>query len=238
MQGSTPCTVFKGGVHIRKKLKRILPILVLLTAIVVLLALVYYIHRQPYEEAEKRNNYEDKIIDKYLDNDDGPAPDTEYPEEATEYMYSDIGDYSFRGNIDSILVIDKINLKKAVIRGNTIEDNDYNLSLYYFVTADLSTTLDGNYIIYGHSSQVYGHSFNRLDELQIGDTFYLIQNGIRYNYQVEAVDRALRSESQPYFPDLEKRVTLVSCEKHLAEGYSEKRVIIVRAANTFKEKYN
>lgn len=226
MQESNPCTVFKGGVHIRKKIKRILPILVSLASIVTLLAFVYYIYRHPYEEAEKRNNYEDKIIDEYLDTDDDPAPDTE----ATEYMYSDIGDYSFRGNIDSILVIDKINLKKAVIRGNTIEDNDYNLSLYYFVTADLSTTLNGNYIIYGHSSQVYGHSFNRLDELQIGDTFYLIQNGIRYNYQVEAVDRALRSQSQPYFPDLEKRVTLVSCEKHLAEGYSEKRVIIVRAA--------
>lgn len=229
MQESNPCTVFKGGIYIRKKKKRILPLLVLAVAVVLLLAIVYYIYRQPYEEAEKRNNYENELIDEYLDEIDDPVTDTESPEESVEYMYSDIGSYSFRGNIDSILVIDKINLKKAVIRGTTIEDNDYNLSLYYFVTADLSTTLDGNYIIYGHSSQVYGHSFNRLDELQIGDTFYLFQNGVRYNYKVEAVDRALRSESQPYFPDLEKRVTLVSCEKHLAEGYSEKRVIIVRA---------
>ena len=93
MQESNPCTVFKGGVHIRKKIKRILPILVSLASIVTLLAFVYYIYRHPYEEAEKRNNYEDKIIDEYLDTDDDPAPDTESPEEATEYMYSDIGDY-------------------------------------------------------------------------------------------------------------------------------------------------
>lgn len=229
MQESYPCTVFQGGIYINKKIKRILPITILLASIIVLLAIVYYIYRQPYEEAEKRNDYEDELIDEYLDKNNDPVQETETPEEKIEYMYSDTDSYSFRGTIDSILVIDKINLKKAIIRGNTIEDNDYNLSLYYFVTADLSTTLDGNYIIYGHSSQVYGHSFNRLDEIQIGDTFYLIQNGIRYDYQVEAVDRALRSESRPYFPDLEKRVTLVSCEKHLAEGYSEKRVIIVRA---------
>ena len=144
-------------------------------------------------------------------------------------MYSDVGDYSFHENIDSILVIDKINLKKAVIYGNSIEDNDFNLLLYYFVTADLSTTLNGNYILYGHNSQIYGHSFNRLDEFEIAESFYVILNGIRYNYRVEAVERILRSQSSPYFLDLENRVTLVSCEKHLAEGYSEKRVIIVRA---------
>ena len=115
-------------------------------------------------------------------------------------------------------MIDKINLKKAIIRGNEMEDNDYNLDRYYFVTADLTTTLDGNYIIYGHSSQTYGHSFNRLDEMEIGDSFYILQNGKKYEYTVEAVDRVLRAESRPYFPDLEKRVTFVSCEKYRPKG--------------------
>lgn len=219
----------------KKRYKRIIPLIFIIMATLVLLVIAYCIYRQPYKEAEKRNNYEDDLIDEYLEKNDSPTQQkkptesTNHSQDNTEYMYSDVGDYSFHGNIDSILVIDKINLKKAVIRGNSIEDNDFNLSLYYFVTADLSTTLNGNYIIYGHSSQVYGHSFNRLDELEMGDSFYVIQNGIRYNYRVEAVDRALRSESSPYFPDLENRVTLVSCEKHLAKGYSEKRVIIVRA---------
>lgn len=42
----------------------------------------------------------------------------------------------------------------------------------------------------------------------------------------------IRAESRPYFPDLEKRVTFVSCEKYRPKGYSEKRVIIVRAVQT------
>ena len=97
-----------------------------------------------------------------------------------------------------------------------------NLSKYYFVTADLTTALSGNYII-------YGHSFNRLVEMAVDDTFYILQNKVRYDYRVETVDRALRSESKPYFPNMAKRVTLVSCEKYLAPEYTQKRVIIVRA---------
>ena len=181
------------------KIKKFIPIGVILIIALLIIIFGYYIYRQPYREAEKQHDYEENLIDQYL---------------------------------DSILVIDKINLKKAIIRGNEMEDNDYNLDRYYFVTADLTTTLDGNYIIYGHSSQTYGHSFNRLDEMEIGDSFYILQNGKKYEYTVEDVDRVLRAESRPYFPDLEKRVTFVSCEKYRPKGYSEKRVIIVRAVQT------
>ena len=139
--------------------------------------------------------------------------------------------YSRKSLYSSVFIanMDKINLKKVVIRGHQLSDNDYNLSKYYFVTQDLETTLNGNYIIFGHSLQTYGHSFNRLDEIVVTDEFYLIQEGKKFTYRVEAVDRVLRSESEPYFPDLDNRVTLVSCEKHLAKGYTQKRVIIVRA---------
>lgn len=217
------------------KLKKKMPLIFLVLAVSILFIAVFIIYLQPYRDADKRNRIEEDLIEDYLDRGkDDPEPQPREDNDTVEYMYSDIVDYSFHGYIDSVLVIDKINLKKAVIRGNSMDDNDFNLSLYYFVTADLSTDLEGNYIIYGHSSQVYGHSFNRLDELQKGDNFYLIQNGVRYDYQVEAVDRALRSESRPYFPDLEQRVTLVSCEKHLEKGYSEKRIIIVRAVQINK----
>lgn len=217
------------------KLKKKMPLIFLVLAVSILFIAVFIIYWQPYRDADKRNRIEEDLIEDYLDRGkDNPEPQPREDNDTVEYMYSDIGDYSFHGYIDSVLVIDKINLKKAVIRGNSMDDNDFNLSLYYFVTADLSTDLEGNYIIYGHSSQVYGHSFNRLDELQKGDNFYLIQNGVRYDYQVEAVDRALRSESRPYFPDLEQRITLVSCEKHLEKGYSEKRIIIVRAVQINK----
>lgn len=217
----------------KRKKKSKISVIFFLIGIGVILFIGYRIYRKPYDEADKRNTYENNLIDDYL-NDDSQNPSNE-PENAgsdetpVEYQYSDVDDYTFTGSIDCILVIDKINLKKAVIRGNTLSDNDLNLSKYYFVTSDLTTTLSGNYIIYGHSSQTYGHSFNRLDEMAVGDTFYILQNKVRYDYRVEAVDRALRSESKPYFPNMAKRVTLVSCEKYLAPGYAQKRVIIVRA---------
>lgn len=217
----------------KKNKKNRIPVILFLIGIGVILFIGYRIYREPYDEADKRNTYENNLIDDYL-NDDSLKPsdepgNTSNGDTPVEYQYSDVNDYTFTGNIDCILVIDKINLKKAVIRGNTMPDNDVNLSKYYFVTADLTTTLSGNYTIYGHSSQTYGHSFNRLDEMTVDDTFYILQNKLRYDYRVETVDRALRSESKPYFPDMAKRVTLVSCEKHLAPGYTQKRVIIVRA---------
>lgn len=214
----------------KKKMKKSLPVVLFIFIVAIIFLIGYLIYREPYREADKRNDYEDQLIQEYINSEPTKEPlDQEEEDSNVEYQFSDVNTYAYRGSVDSILVIDKINLKKAIIRGNDLSDNDYNLSKYYFVTADLTTTLDGNYIIYGHSSKTYGHSFNRLDEMCVGDTFYILQNGTRYDYRVEAVDRALRSESAPYFPDLEKRVTFVSCEKYRAAGYSEKRVIIVRA---------
>lgn len=225
----------------KNKIKKAFPVIFFVIVLTTIFLIGYSIYRKPYREADKRNDYEEDLIQDYLtENPKEESPAVPGPKEEPEidYQYSDVDSYAYRGRIDSILVIDKINLKKAVIRGNTLEDNDYNLSKYYFVTADLTTPLGGNYIIYGHSSQTYGHSFNRLDEIEVGDTFYILQDGKKYSYCVEAVDRALRSESAPYFPNLEKRVTFVSCEKHRAPGYSEKRVIIVRAVQTGEEVYS
>ena len=222
----------------KKKIKHLFPIACFVSGIILIISVGYQIYCEPYHEADKRNHFEDMLIDGYMD-EKAEIPDEAPSEEAhlVEYQYIDVNDYSFRVHIDCILVIDKINMKKAVIRGNTLADNDFNLSKYYFVTADLSTTLKGNYIIYGHSSQTYGHSFNRLDEMNVDDTFYVIQGNTRYSYKVEAVDRVLRSKSDAYFPhDVGKRVTLVACEKNLAAGYSEKRIIIVRAVQTREEK--
>jgi len=208
-------------------MKKVLPIIFFLLGLIIVLIVGYWIYKEPMLEAEERNQYEDYLIEDYLDNEDDGVPVSEEP--LVDYHHSDINNYTFRGNIDCILVIDKINLKKAIIKGNQLSDNDYNLDKYYFVTADLTSTLNENYVIYGHSSETYGHSFNRLEEVGVGDTFYILQNDEKYSYEVESVERALRSESERLLPNLNNRVTLISCEKNLARGYSEKRVIVVRA---------
>lgn len=233
----------------KKGLKKAMPAVVFLAAAAMIVGIGYWIYSRPKQEAAKRINYEREVIGDFLrrlpDRPEG-APGTRAAGDTCRepsgggmqgYQYSDVDDYSFRGNIDSILVVDKINMEKAIIRGNTPEDNDFNLDRYYFVTADQTMGLDGNYIIYGHCSMTYGHSFNRLDELEVGDCFYLIQNGMKYDYEVEAKDKVLRAQSNDYFLEMEKRVTFVSCEKRIQPGFSENRVIIVRSRQMGKEVY-
>lgn len=216
--------------------KKIWPV-ILGFGIILMSGIVIYL--LPYWEADKRNAAEEAYIDAYLNayqeeasHNIEPAEDAEpkvslMPEEGVEYAFSDADSSAYQGTIDSILVIDKINLKKAIIRG---EYNDYNLEKYYFVTADQESVLsEDNYVIYGHCSQTYGHSFNRLEELEVGDTFYLIQEDTVFFYTVNEVRRELREDAADYLETGENTVQLLSCEKKRVSGYPEKRLIIVTA---------
>lgn len=193
----------------------------------------------PYRKAAVRNDYENKLIEEYLDRQQESKHSGEETgdigeiKESVTYDFSDVDTSAFKGEIDSILVIDKINLKKAIIRG---EYNDYNLDRYYFVTADELAVLGrDNYIIYGHCSRTYGHSFNRLEELEVGDEFYLIQGDRIYDYAVSKVCRELRENAPQYLNTGENTVQLLSCEKKKLSGYPEKRLIIVTAKKLLKE---
>lgn len=213
-------------------IKENIQLIVLGAATILLTGLLIYLI--PYGSAWERDALESAIIEDYLeqDADNGAAsPDVDEEdnppaiEQAAVSPQVQAADYL--GEIDSILVIDKIKLSKAIIRG---EYNDYNLDRYFFVTADQTSVLGvDNYVIYGHCSQTYGHSFNRLEELEAGDTFYLIRKGITYPYVVTDSIRVLHAEAAQYLSDREGTVQLLSCEKRIASGYSEKRLIIVTA---------
>lgn len=193
----------------------------------------------PYKKAAERNASEDIYIEEYLETQAevvGLSEEMDTQEEtesekdvkkAVDYEFSDVDTNAFKGEIDSILVIDKINLKKAIIRG---EYNDYNLDKYYFVTADQNSALgEENYVIYGHCSQTYGHSFNRLEEMAVGDEFQLIQGMETYEYIVSDIQRELRENASPLLETGDNTVQLLSCERKKAAGYPEKRLIIVTA---------
>lgn len=197
----------------------------------------------PYKDAFQRDSLEKVIIDDYLEDQavsDIPNPSDNQPDstgistanqtaetDGAASNSSTGNTRTYKGDIDSILVIDKINLQKAIIRG---PDNDYNLDRYLFVTADQNSSLGiDNYVIYGHCSQTYGHSFNRLDELVIGDTFQVLQGTTAYEYVVTGIQLELRENAAPLLDTGTNTVQLVSCEKRKAEGFSEKRLIIVTA---------
>ena len=197
----------------------------------------------PYKAAFQRDSLEKVIIDDYLEGQvasdssdqsdkqpDSPARSTASQTAETDSTVTDStagSTRTYKGDIDSILVIDKINLQKAIIRG---PDNDYNLDRYLFVTADQTSALGSdNYVIYGHCSQTYGHSFNRLEELAIGDTFQLLQGTATYEYVVTDIQLELRENAAPLLDTGINTVQLVSCEKKRQDGYPEKRLIIVTA---------
>ena len=197
----------------------------------------------PYKAAFQRDSLEKVIIDDYpegqvaSDSSDQSDKQPESPARSTASQTAETDSTvtdstagstrTYKGDIDSILVIDKINLQKAIIRG---PDNDYNLDRYLFVTADQTSALGSdNYVIYGHCSQTYGHSFNRLEELAIGDTFQLLQGTATYEYVVTDIQLELRENAAPLLDTGINTVQLVSCEKKRQDGYPEKRLIIVTA---------
>lgn len=217
----------------------------LIVGIVTVIIIGCVILMLPYQKAAHRDSLEAVIIDDYLEEQEASAKTEQIPDESEGQTEADttadrtasletersaapaVKTPSYKGEIDSILVIDKINLQKAILRG---PDNDYNLERYLFVTADQTSVLGvDNYVIYGHCSQTYGHSFNRLEELVIGDTFQLVQGTATYHYEVTDIQLELRENASPLLDTGSNTVQLVSCEKKRQEGYPEKRLIIVTA---------
>lgn len=231
---ASPFSIFPKEVETIKK-EELLEMILGIAGILLVGLLILLI---PYGLAKKRDVKESVIIEEYLEQEDGQEADhRDSPSSAPEGAASPATEQTsvssqaqaadYLGEIDSILVIDKINLSKAIIRG---EHNDYNLDRYFFVTADQTSQLGiDNYIIYGHCSQTYGHSFNRLEELEAGDTFYLIRKNVIYTYTVRDSIHVLHAEAANYLSEETGTVQLFSCEKEVAPGFSEKRLIIVTA---------
>ena len=89
-----------------------------------------------------------------------------------------------RGRIECILEIPKIKLRRGVYTG-TIEDILWNLDLWMTTVANPDEILgQTKYIIYGHNAVSQELSFNRLQEVVVGDYFILTANDAVYLYDV------------------------------------------------------
>ena len=235
------CPLLQKGECMKEE--RISIIFDLITGVVTVIVIGIIVWMIPYQKASQRDMKEAVIIDEYLD--ENQVEKTVVPESdnaASDFDAADLDrtEYQrpaqntannkqyYKGTVDSVLVIDKISLEKAIIRGT---DNDYNLSRYLFVTADQTSVLGvDNYVIYGHCSQTYGHSFNRLEEMQVGDSFQLIQGTETYQYTITDIQLELRENASALLNTGTNTVQLVSCEKKRVEGLPEKRLIIVTGA--------
>lgn len=80
---------------------------------------------------------------------------------------SEIPDMMGEHKVIGLLVIDKIDLQKNILEQTT--DSSLKLSVTKFYGANLNE--NGNFCIAGYN---YGNVFDRLNELELGDTFYII----------------------------------------------------------------
>ncbi|GIP30172.1 sortase [Paenibacillus sp. J23TS9] len=85
------------------------------------------------------------------------------------------------GQVEGMLEIDKIGLKLPILHGATKQNMKTTLaSIEHTGTAGEI----GNYAIAGHRNRTYGRNFNRLDELQTGDTIEVDTGERRFEYTV------------------------------------------------------
>lgn len=139
--------------------------------------------------------------------------------------------FLYSGTIGCALLIPKIDIQRVVIEGG---DQDYNLEQFLFTSASDSMHYDPysekNYCIWGHQSYVWGFSMNRLDELIIGDYFYLLTaDGYKHEYEIYDI-----STSQWEFTDNDLTgtggtVSIYTCTKQKQEP---KPYYVVRGKKT------
>ena len=107
--------------------------------------------------------------------------------------------------------IPRIKLNMPVAEGAT----NYNLRVaigHYTPSARLGEA--GRSVLFGHRMYTYGRHFNRLGEMEAGDTIIIETKTHRYTYTVDRIDRILPAEllSQIYAPADGTRIMLVTCD--------------------------
>lgn len=118
---------------------------------------------------------------------------------------------------DCVLSIPDIELEKIVYTG---KDREKHLNNYELITAsdDMYYQNNGNYIICGHASRLYGHSLNRLKEIKEGTSIYIKTNKETDEYIVNKVSfKEMQKTSQFCNQTTEQMITIISCAKYVSD---------------------
>lgn len=120
-------------------------------------------------------------------------------------------------DFDTIISIPNIELEKIVYTGKHREEH---LKEYELITAtdDMQYKHGGNYIICGHTSRIYGHSLNRLKEVQVGDKVYIWNNDLSDEYVVISINFEFMNNTSEFCKQTKsKQITILSCANHISD---------------------
>ena len=108
-----------------------------------------------------------------------------------------------------IIEVDKINLKLPVLQGATQQNMKFGAG---HITGTAMPGNSGNAAIAAHRSQTYGKQFNRLDEIDSGDTITFRTSNENYQYKVyEKLVVTPEEVSILAGNQDEKTITLITC---------------------------
>lgn len=154
-------------------------IIILIIIIIALIIILKFIHQDNNVEVIPQENTGDNasIV---VEPTESPSPTMLWNDEivSVEDMPKKMGIYEVVGEI----VIDKINIKKYILDRTTV--NSLDLAVTKFEGTEIGPEINtvGNFMIMGHN---YPKIFKRLNELNIGDEFYLIgKDGRKVTYVV------------------------------------------------------
>ena len=202
----------KGPKHIRAVKKKLnLKVIFVLIVLVVILAVVIF-YTKIYFDAKKHAPKYDETTSKVDNNTNNVIGEKkEVVEEVktdeivdTSSMPEEIGGYKVIGR----LVIDKIGVDLNILE--RYEEDSLNLSVVRFYGPEINEI--GNCSILGHN---YPRFLKRQNELEIGDTFYLIskEKGTKVTYQIYDKYSCLPTQTECLYPPAEqiREVTLITC---------------------------
>ncbi|GIO57704.1 class D sortase [Paenibacillus cineris] len=114
------------------------------------------------------------------------------------------------GKVEGMLVIEKIDLKLPILHGAT--KKNMKTSLASIEHTGIAGQI-GNYAVAGHRSRTYGRNFNRLDELQPGDTVRVDTGSEIFEYTV--TDKLVVKPEEVWVLEAngrDREITLVTCD--------------------------
>ena len=170
------------------------------------------------------------------------ASDWEVPGEDVEYFDDNEGEYDIPGHVEEEepevivvkaigrIIIDKIGVNMPVAEGST----KYNLRVaigHYSYSAPAGEP--GLSIYLGHRMYDYGRHFNRLGEVEQGDTVVIENKTHRYTYEVDRISIIEPQELIEAFNENtlgDSRILLVTC--HPVRVASHRLLVHGKLVNT------
>lgn len=189
----------QGKRMIKKKINKKKVVLVILVIIVVIMLLIN-LKRETNQEAETLSNLETNIVEENTNN--------TVSEDTKKYENVDIPEQLGGYNVLGQIVLDKIEVRQNILYKT--EDEALKLGVTKFYGPKINEA--GNFCICGHN---YTNILKRLDEMNVGDQFYIItrETKERIDYQIydkyscEPTDLSCLNQNQ----DGKKEVTLITC---------------------------